>query len=81
MGVRQLCHAVVVIHNQWDGIPKLWGWEWNSQVVHIPLWLGCAISVSFSVSLPSSRLFILMLFKEEIKSLKSSDLKCRKIEF
>lgn len=46
-----------------------------------PHWLWCTISVSFHVSLPSSRLFILMLFKEEIKSLKSSDFKSKKIEF
>lgn len=37
-----------------------------------PHWLWCARSVSFHVSLSSSRLFVLMLFKEEIKSFKKA---------
>lgn len=62
---------------------SLWSiisWMGSPSCSH-PCWLWCTINVSFHVSLPSTRLFILMLFKEEITSLKISDFKCRKIEF
>lgn len=62
--VRELCHTVLVVHNQL--------FTSLLAVVYNKCQLPC---------LPPLYQTILMLFKEEIKSLKTSDFKCRKIEF